>query len=39
MTGEDPKNLDGGSTFEGDVNNETTREGGVDPNKMGRTNK
>jgi hypothetical protein len=39
MTGEDPKNLDGGSTFEGDVENETTREGGVDPNKTGRRNK
>ncbi len=39
MTGEDPRNLDGGSTFEGDVANETTREGGIDPNKMGRTNK
>jgi hypothetical protein len=39
MTGEDPKNLDGGSTFEGDVENETTREGGVDPNKTGLRNK
>ncbi|MCB5174337.1 MULTISPECIES: hypothetical protein [Microvirga] len=39
MTGEDPRNLDGDSTFEGDVKNETNREGGVDPGKMGRTNK
>ena len=39
MTGIDPKILDGDSTFEGDVKNETTREGGVDPNKLGRTNK
>ena len=39
MSGEDPRDLDGGSTFEGDVANQTTREGGVDPKKMGRTNK
>jgi hypothetical protein len=39
LSAEDPHNLDGGSTFEGDVANQTTREGGVDPKKMGRTNK
>jgi hypothetical protein len=39
MTGQDPRNLDGDSTFEGDVANETTPEGGIDPNKRGRTNK
>lgn len=39
MTGEDPRSLEGDSTFEGDVANETNREGGIDPNKMGRTNK
>ncbi len=39
MAGEDPRDLDGGSTFEGDVMNQTTREGGVDPNQTGRTNK
>jgi hypothetical protein len=39
MTGEDPRTLDADSTFEGDVGNETKREGGVDPNKVGRTNK
>ncbi|HST93767.1 MAG TPA: hypothetical protein VLJ78_03225 [Microvirga sp.] len=39
MTGEDPRDLDGGSTFEGDVENQTTREGGVNPNRVGRTNK
>jgi hypothetical protein len=39
MTGEDPRDLDGGSTFQGDVENQTTRDGGVDPNKVGRTNK
>ena len=38
ISGEDPRDLDGGSTFEGDVMNETTREGGVDPNRTGRTN-
>ena len=38
-TGEDPRDLDGGSTFEGDVENQTTREGGVNPNRTGRTNK
>jgi hypothetical protein len=39
ISGEDPRDLDGGSTFEGDVMNETTREGGVDPDRTGRTNK
>ena len=39
MSGEDPRNLDGGSTFEGDVMNQTSREGGVDPDQTGRTNK
>jgi hypothetical protein len=39
MSGEDPRDLDGGSTFQGDVENQTNREGGVDPNRMGRTNK
>ncbi len=39
MAGEDPRDLDGGSTFQGDVENQTNREGGVDPNRMGRKNK
>jgi hypothetical protein len=39
MSGEDPRVLDGGSTFEGDVTNETNPEGGVDPDRTGRTNK
>jgi hypothetical protein len=39
MTGEDPRSLEGNSTFEGDVGNETNRSGGVDPRRMGRTNK
>lgn len=39
MSGEDPRILEGDSTFEGDVGNDTNPEGGVDPNRMGRTNK
>ncbi|WP_046864568.1 hypothetical protein [Microvirga massiliensis] len=39
MTGEDPRLLDAGSTVEGDVENETNREGGVGPNRLGRTNR
>jgi hypothetical protein len=39
MTGEDPRDLDGGSTFQGDVENQTNREGGVDQTRIGRTNK
>jgi hypothetical protein len=39
MSGSDPGVLEGDSTFEGDVENETTREGGVDPDHRGRTNK
>jgi hypothetical protein len=39
MAGEDPRDLDGGSTFQADVENQTNREGGVNPNRMGRTNK
>ena len=37
--GADPEDLEGDSTFEGDVENETTREGGVDPDHVGRHNK
>jgi hypothetical protein len=39
MSGEDPDAIIADSTFEGDVENETTREGGVDPDHVGRTNK
>ena len=35
----DPEDLEADSTSEGDVANETTRQGGVDPDHMGRTNK
>ncbi len=38
-TGADPRALEGDSTAEGDVGNDTTPEGGVDPNQLGRTNK
>lgn len=31
--------LDGDNTFEGDVMNDATPQGGVDPNQRGRTNK
>ena len=37
MTDEPP--LEGENTFEGDVKNDTTPQGGVDPNQRGRTNK
>lgn len=37
--GEDPEELEGESTFEGDVWNDTTPQGGVNPNQTGRTNK
>ncbi|MFC5482445.1 hypothetical protein [Microvirga aerilata] len=39
MAGEDPRDLDGGSTFQGDVENQTNDQGGVDQSRMGRTNK
>jgi hypothetical protein len=31
--------LDGNNTFEGDVDNDTTPQGGIDPRRTGRTNK
>jgi hypothetical protein len=39
MAGEDPETIAAESTFEGDVENETTQEGGVDPSHVGRTNR
>ena len=36
---QDPEDIAGDSTFEGDVENETTPQGGVDPRHHGRTNK
>ena len=39
MAGEDPDAIAADSTVEGDVENETNREGGLDPNHRGRTNR
>jgi hypothetical protein len=36
--GADPEDLEGANTFEGDVANDVTPEGGVDPDQRGRTN-
>jgi len=33
------ESLDGDNTFKGDVKNDVTAQGGVDPNRTGRTNK
>ncbi|HEX8665817.1 MAG TPA: hypothetical protein VF744_17520 [Beijerinckiaceae bacterium] len=38
-TGEDPRAAAGESTVEGDVMNDTTPQGGFDPDRRGRTNK
>ena len=38
-TGVDPEDLEAQSTAEGEVMNDTTAEGGVDPKQTGRTNK
>jgi hypothetical protein len=38
-TGEDPEAIEADNTFEGDVENDTTPAGGVNPNHRGRTNK
>ncbi len=35
----EPDLTEGESTFEGDVENDTTPQGGVDPRQRGRTNK
>ena len=39
MAGQDAETIEADSTFEGDVENETNRDGSVDPNHVGRTNK
>jgi hypothetical protein len=39
MAGEDPSAIEGDSTVEGDIENDTTPEGGIDPNQVGRTNR
>lgn len=38
-TGVDPEDLEAQSTVEGDTMNDTTAQGGVDPDQQGRTNK
>ena len=38
-TGVDPEDLEADNTAEGDVMNDTTQTGGVDPGQRGRTNK
>jgi hypothetical protein len=38
-TDRDDPEIGGDNTFEGDVLNDTTPEGGVDPDQRGRTNK
>lgn len=38
-TGEDPELIDGETTVEGDVENDSTYGGGVDPSQLGRTKK
>ena len=38
-TGADPEELEADNTAEGDVMNDTTQTGGVNPNQQGRTNK
>ncbi len=35
----DPDLIEGDSTFEGDVESDTTPQGGIDPRHVGRTNK
>ncbi|MFC0010106.1 hypothetical protein [Devosia nitrariae] len=39
LTGSDDNVLAGDNTVEGDVMNDTTIAGGIDPNQRGRTNK
>lgn len=39
MTGEDPEELEGENTMEGDVENDTTAAGGVSERKLGNTNR
>lgn len=36
---DDDESLDGDNTFEGDVENDVTRQGGINPDQTGRTNK
>jgi hypothetical protein len=38
-TGANPEELEADNTAEGDVMNDTTAQGGVNPNQQGRTNR
>ena len=38
-TGNDPETIEGANTVEGDVASDVDRNGGLDPNRLGRTNK
>ena len=38
LTGTDPADIEADSTFEGDVENETNADGGIDPNHRPRKN-
>ncbi len=38
LTGTDPEAIEADSTFEGDVENETKADGGIDPNHRPRKN-
>lgn len=38
-TGGNPERIGGEHTFEGDVMNDTTPQGGINPNQKGRTNR
>lgn len=37
--GESPDLIEGDNTVEGDIGNDPNRQGGIDENKLGRTNK
>lgn len=38
LTGIDPAELEGENTLQGDVENDTKPDGGIDPDQRGRTN-
>jgi hypothetical protein len=38
-TGEDPEELEGVTTYEGDVENQANKSGGAEEGRLGRTNK
>lgn len=38
-TGEEPEDIEGENTVEGDVENDPEPDGSIDPDRLGRTNK